>query len=67
MAMTFDPARDAEQARRMYALAREVVTSTGSPLVRDVGIQILALAKILISETAPADFTHLDLELAPLE
>jgi hypothetical protein len=51
----------------MYALASEIVTSTASPLVRDVGIQILALAKILISETAPADFTHLDLELAPLE
>jgi hypothetical protein len=67
MAMTFDAARDAAQARRMYALAKEIVTTTRSPLVRDVGIQMLALAKILISEAAPADFTHLDLELAPLE
>ncbi|GAC1408419.1 MAG: hypothetical protein NVSMB64_16630 [Candidatus Velthaea sp.] len=57
---------DAENARRLYALATEMTAATRSPVVRDVGIAILALSKVLLSEAAPESFEHVRPDLHPL-
>ena len=54
--------RDAEYARRMYALVKEMVAQTQSPVVLDTGVQMLGLCKILLIEAAPGDFEHVRVE-----
>jgi hypothetical protein len=58
--------RDADNARKLYALVKEMVEQTQSPVVLDVGVQMLGLCKILLIEAVPADFEHVRVEREPI-
>jgi hypothetical protein len=58
--------RDAEFATRLYALVREMIAQTESPVVLDAGVQMLGLAKVLLTEAAPDAFEHVRLEREPV-
>lgn len=53
---------DAKFARELHALAKKMVEQTESPVVLDVGITALGLAKVLLIETAPDEFEHVRAE-----
>lgn len=52
------PTDDVDQVRQLRALAEQLARSE-TPVVRNVGVQVLGLAKLLVAEIVPEEFEHL--------
>lgn len=50
-------ADEVDQVRQLRALA-EQLTQAETPVVRNVGVQVLGLAKLLVAEIVPDEFEH---------
>lgn len=51
-------ADEVDQVRQLRALAEQLARSD-TPVVRNVGVQVLGLAKLLVAEIVPDEFAHL--------
>lgn len=50
-------ADEVDQVRQLRALAEQLARSE-TPVVQNVGVQVLALAKLLVAEIIPDEFAH---------
>jgi len=51
-------ADEVDQVRQLRALAEQLARSE-TPVVQNVGVQVLGLAKLLVAEIVPDEFAHL--------
>ena len=51
-------ADEVDQVRQLRVLAEQLARSE-TPVVQNVGVQVLGLAKLLVAEIVPDEFAHL--------
>jgi hypothetical protein len=51
-------AEEADRVRQLRTLAEQLAGSE-TPVVQNVGLQVLGLAKLLVTEVIPEEFEHL--------